>query len=373
MAKSSRRRPNPAQTRQWDASEADHAHQVGALACMPLLASARPNQPRQAAGHPTAPKDPNGLPLFTWGEGDQHVKPRDDGRAAHLPALRAIGLGGLIDAHCHWFPMTVLRKIWAYFDEHYWPITYRQMPEGRLEWLHRNKVSAYTTLNYAHRPNMAAWLNEWTRDFADRNPAAIPCGTFYQEPGVEDEVARCVEEYGFKGFKLHVRVSRMDPTQDLLHGAFARVARAGLPVVIHIGSAPDPGEFTAPGYLRTLLETHPDLKVIVAHMGAWEWADYVDMAEAFPNVYLDTTMVFTGFVACDPYPAELMARLEGLSHKLLFGSDFPNIPYPLSHAVQGILALPLSDGAKRRILAENAAAMFGVPVPNLPDWPAESA
>ena len=48
---------------------------------------------------------------------------------------------------------------------------------------------------------------------------------------------------------------------------------------------------------------------------------------------------------------------------VLFGSDFPNIPYPLSHAVRGIGALPLSRAAKRRILWDNAVALFGLRAP----------
>ena len=72
------------------------------------------------------------------------------------------------------------------------------------------------------------------------------------------------------------------------------------------------------------------------------------------------TMVFVGFTACGPYPEALSPRLEGASSKILFGSDFPNIPYPLSHAVNGIGRLPLSRQAKRRILFDNAAALFGL-------------
>jgi uncharacterized protein len=295
-----------------------------------------------------------------WAPGAQPVAPRDDGRVRHRRLLRELGLDGLIDAHSHWFPEAVMRKIWDYFDRHYWPVTYRQLPAGRLEWVRRNKIKRFTTLNYAHRPGMAAWLNEWTAEFCERTPEAIPCGTFYPEPSAAQDVRRCIERYGFRGFKLHLRVSDLDPTSDALTPAFEQIAAAGLPVVIHCGSAPDPGRFTQPSYLQALLQRHPALRVIVAHMGAWECAEYLELAARLPTLHLDTTMVFTGFAACDPFPPPLLERLEALSHKILFGSDFPNIPYPLSHAVQGIGALPLSREAKRRILFDNAAALFGL-------------
>jgi hypothetical protein len=207
---------------------------------------------------------------------------------------------------------------------------------------------------------MAAWLNEWSAEFCARTPEAIPCGTFFREPEAAADVRRCIEEYRFRGFKLHLRVSELDPAQKALSPAFEQIEAAGLPVVIHSGSAPDPGPYTRPESLHGLLARHPRLKVVVAHMGAREWTDYLDLAEAHEHVYLDTTMVFVGFAACDPFPPKLLTRLEALSPKLLFGSDFPNIPYPLSHAVNGIGALPLSPAAKRRILHDNAADLFGL-------------
>lgn len=294
-----------------------------------------------------------------WGDGTP-IAPQDDGSAPHLPGLRGLGLDGLIDAHCHWFPQNVLDKIWAYFDRHYWAITYRDGPEQRLAWLRRNGVHRFTTLTYAHRPGMAAWLNAWTRDFAARVPEAVPTGTFYPEDGVAAEVRRCIADYGMRGFKLHLRVSDLDPTLPVLQPAFAQVAEAGLPVVIHCGSAPEAGRFTAPTYIAELVRQHPTLRVVVAHMGAYEWDNYVTLAERHEHVYLDTTMVFVPYPACEPFPEGLLARLEGVAAKVLFGSDYPNIPYPLAHAVQGVLGLPLSDGAKRAMLHDNAARLFGL-------------
>jgi uncharacterized protein len=299
-------------------------------------------------------------PRFDWAPGGPRVAPRDDGRVRHGPLLRELGLDGLIDAHSHWFPEAVMRKIWDYFDRHYWPVTYRQMGEGRLAWVRRNRVKRFTTLNYAHRPAMAAWLNEWTAAFCERTPEAIPCGTFFREAEAAADVRRCIEEYGFRGFKLHLRVSELDPTAAALAPAFEQIEAAGLPLVMHCGSAPDPGPYTQPAYLRALLARHPRLRVVVAHMGAWDCEAYLELAERHETLYLDTTMVFVGFHACDPFPPPLLARLEAASHKVLFGSDFPNIPYPISHAVRSIGALPLSAAAKRRILYDNAAALFGL-------------
>lgn len=287
-------------------------------------------------------------------------KPIEDGRMPHLPLLREQGIDLLVDIHSHWFPEKVERKIWGYFDKHYWPIAYRHPVAERIEWMRRNGVKRWTTLNYAHRPGMAAWLNEWSAGFAAGLPQAIPCGTFFAEPEAGEDVRRCIEEYGFRGFKLHLRVSGFDPNDPLLAPAFEQIGQAGLPVVLHTGNAPEGGRFTAPENIQKLTTTHPGLKVIVAHMGAWEFEEYLSMAEQRENVYLDTAMVFVDFPVLGDYPEPLFQRLEKISHKVLFGTDFPMIPYPISHAVERLLALPLSTEAKRRILGENALRLYGL-------------
>ncbi|MBI3992872.1 MAG: amidohydrolase family protein [Candidatus Lambdaproteobacteria bacterium] len=253
-----------------------------------------------------------------------------------------------------------MAKIWAYFHQHNWPTSYETDQARRLEWMRRNGVRRFTTLNYAHRPGMAAWLNDWTADFAAQTPEAIPFGTFFPEPGAGDYVRRAIEEYGFRGFKLHVRVGRMALTDPLLAPALEQLAAAGLPLIVHIGSAPEGSEFTAPRFLHGMLAAHPRLKVVVAHMGAWEFAEYLKLAEERDTVFLDTTMVFVGFNACDPFPLALLPRLEAISHKVLFGSDYPIIPYPYAHAVDGILDLRIGADARRRMLGGNAARLLGL-------------
>ncbi|MEE8395285.1 MAG: amidohydrolase family protein [bacterium] len=318
-----------------------------AFTCAALLDEHDP----ETAGEAPAP--------FRWDGSGRVGAPRDEGRAEHRPLMKRLGIKGLLDAHSHWFPENVERKIWSYFDRHYWAVTYRAPPAERLERMRQNGVQRFAVLNYAHRPGMAAWLNDWTAEFSAGLAEAIPCGTFYPEPEAERYVRRAIEEYGFRGFKLHLRVAEMDPTDPLLAPAFEQVAAAGLPVVLHCGSAPDAGRFTAPRYVNALLQLFPRLKVVVAHMGALEYGEYLGLAESHPNVYLDTTMIFVSQPALARYPEPLLRRLEKIADKVLYGSDFPNIPYPLPQAVGGVLALPFSTAAKGRILAENAAALFG--------------
>ena len=95
-------------------------------------------------------------------------------------------------------------------------------------------------------------------------------------------------------------------------------------------------------------------------MGAPEYADFLALAERFEEVRLDTTMVFTDFFDVDaPYPPDLLPRLADLRPKVLLGSDFPTIPYPYAHQLEGLARLDLGDDWLRAVCWENGARLFG--------------
>ena len=92
-------------------------------------------------------------------------------------------------------------------------------------------------------------------------------------------------------------------------------------------------------------------------MGAPECAEFLGLAERFERVHLDTTMVFTDFFPA--YPAELVPRLRDLGEKVLLGSDFPTIPYPYGHQLEGLARLDLGDDWLRAVCWENGLRLFG--------------
>ena len=78
-------------------------------------------------------------------------------------------------------------------------------------------------------------------------------------------------------------------------------------------------------------------------------------------MHLDTTMAFTDFTDdAAPLPAGELARLRDLGDRILFGSDFPNIPYPYVHALEALDRLGLGDDWLRAVCHDNAAALFGL-------------
>jgi uncharacterized protein len=276
-----------------------------------------------------------------------------------------LDLPGVIDVHTHFMPKSVLDKVWRYFDSagplvgREWPITYRADESRRLHLLRQFGVRRFTALVYPHKPQMAVWLNQWAAQFSRSTPDCLATATFYPESDAGSYVQAAIRD-GTQVFKAHVQVGRYDPNDPLLEQVWGIIEDARIPVVIHCGSGPVPGEHTGPEPIRRLLRRYPRLRLIVAHMGMPEYAEFLDICEGSADVWLDTTMAFTPFVdAVMPFPRSHLHRLRQLGDRILFGSDFPNIPHGYPDAMRSLTQLPgIDDNWLRGVFYENAASLF---------------
>ncbi|NDZ94419.1 amidohydrolase [Streptomyces sp. SID6673] len=281
-------------------------------------------------------------------------------------AWQHLGLPGLIDVHTHFMPKPVMDKVWAYFDSagpligREWPIAYRADEDVRVATLQDFGVRAYSSLVYPHKPDMAEWLNGWAADFAAHHPDCLHTATFYPEESAPAYVSKAIQ-HGARVFKCHIQVGDFSPLDSLLDGVWAQIADSQVPVIIHCGSGPAPGTHTGPDPIAALLHRFPSLPLIIAHMGTPEYVEFLDLAERYPEVRFDTTMSFTDFSEEGaPFPKSELPRLRDLGDRIMFGSDFPNIPYPYTHALEAVARLDLGDDWLRGVLYENAAELFGV-------------
>jgi uncharacterized protein len=291
-----------------------------------------------------------------------------DDEVSRVAAFRdRAGLAALVDVHTHFMPERLLAAVWAYFDKagpltgREWPIIYRQDEQSRLATLRAFGVRAFTAMLYPHKPDMAASLNDWAADFAARTPDCLHTATFFAEPSATADVRRALDA-GARVFKVHLQVGDFDPNDPLLDGAWGLLAEAGVPVVTHCGSGPVPGRYTGPGPMAVLLARHPALRLVVAHLGMPEFTEFLDLAERYPGVRLDTTMAFTPFVEDVGlrFPAAELPRLGALGDRVLLGTDFPNIPYSYADALEGLERGTVTLGADwlRAVCHDNAVRLF---------------
>jgi predicted TIM-barrel fold metal-dependent hydrolase/ADP-ribose pyrophosphatase YjhB (NUDIX family) len=297
------------------------------------------------------------------------------GEALAAEAARAtefrerIGVAALIDSHVHFMPERLLAAVWAYFDAagpligRSWPIAYRQSEDDRVAMLRALGVRAFTAMLYPHKPGMARSLNDWAAGFAARVPECLHTATFFAEPSAEPDVRRAIEQ-GARVFKCHLQVGGFDPNDPVLDAAWGLLAEAGIPAVTHCGSGPVPGRYTGPEPIAALLARHPRLRMVIAHLGMPEYAQFLDLAEQYPGVLLDTTLAFTPFLTgfSDDYqfPAAGLPRLAALGDRVLLGTDFPNIPHSYADALESLERAGLGPAWLRAVCHDNAARVFGI-------------
>jgi predicted TIM-barrel fold metal-dependent hydrolase len=208
---------------------------------------------------------------------------------------------------------------------------------------------------------MAAWLNDWSAGFAAQHHDVIHTATFFPEVDVAAYVDGALRA-GASLFKVHVQVGGYDPREPVLDPVWGMLADAGVPVVAHVGGGPTEGAFTGPGPFGEVLRRHPALTAVIAHMGMPEYDEFLGFAERYQNVFVDTTMCFVDFHADGArLGAALAPRLAALQPKVLFGADFPNIPYEYAHQIEALARVGLGDEWLRDVCWRNAARLLGVP------------
>lgn len=318
---------------------------------------------------------PSGLPALP--PGDRLAGDADEQVARTHATIERLGIPGVFDVHTHFLPPRVTEKVRAVFAAagpligRPWPIRYLDADEVNVARLRAFGVRRFTALPYPHKPGMAEFLNAWAADFAERTPEALVCGTLYPEADAAAYVPARIAA-GVQVFKMHVQVGGFDVRDPLLAPAWAALEEAGTPVVLHAGSGPVPTEFTGPAPVAELLERHPRLTLVMAHLGAPEYDEFLTLAERYERVHLDTTMAFTEFfdgftdavgevagggdVCHRPgvFPDALLDRFAAVGEKVLFGSDFPNIPYPWAHQLEVL------EGLRERHPALDDAWLAGV-------------
>jgi predicted TIM-barrel fold metal-dependent hydrolase len=286
-------------------------------------------------------------------------------RDEDLPRFWAsLGLPGVIDVHVHAMPDRLQDAVWAYFDRAGpligtdWPIRYRTDLAERTRRLRAIGVLAWPTLLYPHKPGMAAALNAWAATFARDTPGVIQTGTFFAEDSAAGYVAEAIAA-GARVFKAHVQVGGYDPRDATLEPVWGLLTEAGVPVVTHCGNGPAPGAHTGPEIWAQVMARHPRLPVIIAHLGGPDFEAFFDLADRYPAIRLDTTTVFAAFgERIWPFPRQLLPRLHDLGDRILYGSDFPAIPYPYAEHIAAVAGLGLGDDWLRAVLYHNAATLW---------------
>jgi len=267
-----------------------------------------------------------------------------------------------IDVHVHLHPPRLADAIQRHFAGEGWVARHPFEPAKVAATLADRGVERFCFFSYAHKPGMARELNRWVAQTASTLPAAIGIGTLHPEdPDVDAVAAEATGPLGLRGFKFHHSVQRFRVDDERLYGVYERAEAAGHLFVLHVGTLPYRDAFTGVDGFRRVLARFPRLTAIVAHMGAFESDAFLALLDAHPNVYVDTTMAMaaaaTAYVGADP-AAISDAALIRWQDRILFGSDFPLIPYDYDEERRWAWDRALPDAVRRKIFRDNAAQLL---------------
>jgi hypothetical protein len=269
-----------------------------------------------------------------------------------------------IDAHVHLHPAPLARAIERWFAEHGWVAAHAFDPAAVADTLRARGVRRFCFFSYAHKPGMARELNRWLGGQAARLPEAIALGTLHPDDPDLDAVAReATGDLGLRGFKFHHSVQRFHVDDERLFGVYARAEAAGHVFVLHAGTMPYRDPFTGVERFARVMARFPRLRVCVAHMGAFQSSEFLALLPRYPHLYVDTTMAMsphaTPFTGADP-SAVSDADLLRHQDRVLFGSDFPLIPYDYDEERRWAWERGLDDSVRRKIFHDNARDFFGL-------------
>lgn len=193
----------------------------------------------------------------------------------------------------------------------------------------------------------------------------------------ERKVERAVKELGLRGIKLYPH-SGFYPNDPRLGPVYQKCSELGVPVVIHTGPKAVRWQwmkYNRPVCVDDVATNFPNLKVVMCH-GGFPWADeFLAVAHANPNVWIDIS--FLDYIERtfkrQGLAEQVLRSLTGVigSDRLLWGSEGPfmNLPLYGAHGPSNYAESQrflvrrfefLNDKEKAAILGENAARLLGL-------------
>ncbi|MGD8226972.1 MAG: amidohydrolase family protein [Desulfobacteraceae bacterium] len=270
----------------------------------------------------------------------------------------------IIDTHVHVFPQKLSEAVRQWFEGYAWKFKYEGSPEELLQTQFDNGVAGLVLLSYAHRPGIADQLNDYVASLIKRFPYTAGLATLHPEDKNHgDIIKRAHEELGLCGVKLHCHVQKVAPDDPVLFPTYEALIQFDGVLNIHAGREPaidayglDVRAISGARRVEKVLRRYPELKIIVPHLGFDESDRFYSLLEGHPTLYLDTTMMLANFFDA-PVNGEKLIRY---ADRILYGSDYPHIPYSMEREVRGILEMDLGEDVTRKIFYVNATKLFPI-------------
>jgi len=171
------------------------------------------------------------------------------------------------------------------------------------------------------------WVpDQYVADFVARAPGKLvgfaACDP--TQPEHVDELRHGIEELGLVGLKMGPMYAGFDPRDERCEAVYRYCEDNGIPILFHSGTTFNraaPLEFTRPWLFDEVAITHPELRMVLAHVGHPFMEECLVVIRKHPHVYADTSALY--YRPWQFYNMLIAAQEYNVTHKLLFGTDYP--------------------------------------------------
>lgn len=278
----------------------------------------------------------------------------------------------IIDLHCYPGTQEWIACQGPYVAElaRYWKRDWSSKPEDEVlkDFTDAGVEACLVALDLETTIGTPAVTNEYVHAMWKRHPKRIIQCWGAVEPA-KGEIAlrqarKAVQELGFVGFHFHPIMQHFSVDDARYYPLFEEIASLGAAVMIDVGTtgmgAGMPGGHGAvirhahPASIDRLAADFPGLKIIMAHPG-WPWVDETTAVALHKgNVYWE----MSGW-APKYFPGNLKVDIRGrLQDKIMFGSDYPSMPY--ARILKEWRELGYADAVMEKIMHQNAERILGL-------------
>ena len=274
-----------------------------------------------------------------------------------------------LDAHMHLYPPErlsgLIRWMHNFFPDH--PVPKDSTLDDVLSDLREHEYEEFVALVFALEPEESRRLNAFIAELAGDVSGMIPFGCVHKDDASPEAVVEeAILHLGLAGLKFHPMVQRFDPWDSILFGVYERMDEWRKPIYVHTGFDDWYGYNLPESSLRSLLRTYPGIPFVFCHMIFPRLTLAFELAEEFPNLYLDATNVF-GSIALyqqmgfETLPLDLDAARGGMerhSRRIMFGTDHPAGMGSIDRILKDFHSFGLSPDSAHHILHGTASAFL---------------
>ena len=208
-------------------------------------------------------------------------------------------------------------------------------------------------------------FNKWNCDLSQQHPelVAFVAADINALPGplCAEHITDMIENHVAAGVKLHGAYQDFDMSDERLWPTYHVCQELNVPIIAHSGPDRESRGFAEPRAFAKMLDSFPQLRVVIAHLGGGSWGQTLDIAKAYPNTFFDCCEIIAWTQSENGPTEQQLAQLirDIGSSRVMMGSDFPW--YDLDHSIDRVFSLPiLSMEEKERIIGANAVDILGL-------------